>query len=146
MEPGWLNPKFPIRTQTSLTWLSQRRLEAVAKFRVVETNDDGKTDLKDPHIIKTLAGKTLRQRQLPKEYQLLRTCGVLYDQAERGPCTNAHRWRKAPPLTSSTRLSVVNLNDKRRQSLLYLKQGIVAAASISSARSGQSRLEGAGPA
>ena len=112
----------------------------------METNDDGKTDLKDPHIIKTLAGKTLRQRQLPKEYQLLRTCGVLYDQAEREPCTNAHRWRKAPPLTSSTRLSDVNLNDKRCQSLLYLKQGIVAAASISSARSGQSRLEGAGPA
>lgn len=35
--------------------------ESVAKFRVVETNDDGKTDIKDPHIIKTLAriGKTL---------------------------------------------------------------------------------------
>jgi transposase len=59
--------------------------EAVAKFRVVETNDDGKTDLKDPHIIKTLArlNKTLRHRELPDEYQLLRTCGVLYDQAER---------------------------------------------------------------
>ena len=59
--------------------------EAVAKFRVVETNDNGKTDLKDPHIIKTLARlhKTLRHRQLPDEYQLLRTCGVLYDQAER---------------------------------------------------------------
>lgn len=59
--------------------------EAVAKFRVVETNDSGKTDLKDPHIIKTLAriNKTLRHRQLPEEYQLLRTCGVLYDQAER---------------------------------------------------------------
>ena len=59
--------------------------ESVAKFRVVETNDDGKTDLKDPHIIKTLAriNKTLRHRQLPEEYQLLRTCGVLYDQAER---------------------------------------------------------------
>ena len=59
--------------------------EAVAKFRVVETNDNGKTDLKDPHIIKTLARiqKTLLHRQLPDEYQLLRTCGVLYDQAER---------------------------------------------------------------
>ena len=60
--------------------------EAVAKFRVVETNDNGKTDLKDPHIIKTLARiqKTLLHRQLPDQYQLLRTCGVLYDQAERG--------------------------------------------------------------
>ena len=59
--------------------------EAVAKFRVVETNDDGKTDLKDPHIINTLArlNKTLRHRELPEEYQLLRTCGSLYDQAER---------------------------------------------------------------
>lgn len=59
--------------------------EAVAKFRVVESNDNGKTDLKDPHIIKTLARlhKTLRCRELPEEYQLLRTCGVLYDQAER---------------------------------------------------------------
>ena len=59
--------------------------EAVAKFRVVETNDDGKTDLKDPHIIKTLARlhKTLRHRDLPEEYQLLRKCGVLYDQADR---------------------------------------------------------------
>ena len=27
----------------------------MAKFRVVETNDNGKTDLKDPHIIHTLA-------------------------------------------------------------------------------------------
>ncbi len=59
--------------------------ESVAKFRVVETNDDGKTDLKDPHIIKTLVriNKTLRHRQLPEEYQLMRTCGTLYDQAER---------------------------------------------------------------
>ena len=38
--------------------------EAVAKFRVVETNDNGKTDIKDPHIISTLAklNKTLRVR------------------------------------------------------------------------------------
>ena len=32
--------------------------EAVAKFRVVETNDNGKTDIKDPHIISTLAKLT----------------------------------------------------------------------------------------
>jgi len=59
--------------------------EAVAKFRIVESNDTGKTDLKDPHIIHTLARleKTLQHRQLPDEYQLLRTCGVLYDQADR---------------------------------------------------------------
>lgn len=59
--------------------------EAVAKFRVVETNDSGKTDLKDPHIINTLArlNKTLRHRELPEQYQLLRKCGILYDQADR---------------------------------------------------------------
>ena len=59
--------------------------EAVAKFRVVETNDNGKTDLKDPHIMNTLArlNKVLRHRDLPEEYQLLRKCGVLYDRADR---------------------------------------------------------------
>ena len=59
--------------------------EAVAKFRVVETNDGGKTDLKDPHIINTLArlNKVLRHRDLPEEYQLLRKCGVLYERADR---------------------------------------------------------------
>jgi transposase len=59
--------------------------EAVAKFRVVETNDNGKTDLKDPHIIHTLASinKVLRHRELTDEYLLLRKTGVLYDQADR---------------------------------------------------------------
>ena len=37
--------------------------EAVAKFRVVQTYDDGKTDLKDPHIIKTLARIRSVQRE-----------------------------------------------------------------------------------
>ena len=59
--------------------------EAVAKFRVVETNDNGKTDIKDPHIISTLArlNKTLRVRDLPEEYLLMRKCGVLYEQADK---------------------------------------------------------------
>jgi len=59
--------------------------EAVARFRVVETNDNGKTDIKDPHIIRTLArlNKTLRVRDLPGEYQLLRKCGNLYEQADK---------------------------------------------------------------
>lgn len=40
--------------------------EAVAKMRVIETNDTGKTDIKDPHVIHTLAaiGKTLIHRVL----------------------------------------------------------------------------------
>jgi transposase len=59
--------------------------EAVAKFRVVESNDAGKTDLKDPHIISTLArlNKVLRHRDLPEEYELLRKCGFLYERADR---------------------------------------------------------------
>ena len=71
--------------------------EAVAKFRVVETNDDGKTDLKDPHIINTLAqlNKTLRHRDLPEEYLLLRKCGVLYDQAERATVAVRGRLHRA---------------------------------------------------
>ena len=37
--------------------------EAVAKIHVIETNDTGKTDLKDPNVIHTLAtiGKILRR-------------------------------------------------------------------------------------
>ena len=71
--------------------------EAVAKFRVVETNDDGKTDLKDPHIIKTLAqlNKTLRHRDLPEEYLLLRKSGVLYDRADRATVAVRGRLHRA---------------------------------------------------
>lgn len=58
--------------------------EAVKKMRVVESNDDGKTDHKDPRVISLLAqlGKTLLHRQLPETYQLLREYGRLYDHAE----------------------------------------------------------------
>jgi hypothetical protein len=58
--------------------------EAVAKFRVVETNDSGKTDLKDPHIIQTLArvGKTLTHRLLPDDYLVLRRWSAHYDDVE----------------------------------------------------------------
>ena len=72
--------------------------EAVAKFRVVETNDNGKTDLKDPHIMNTLAqlNKTLRRRDLPEEYQLLRKCGVLYDRADRATVAVRGRLHRHP--------------------------------------------------
>jgi transposase len=64
-------------------WVSA---ESVAKMRVVETNDTGKTDLKDPHVIHTLAsmGKTLRHRELEEPYSLLRLYNGLYDEAETG--------------------------------------------------------------
>jgi transposase len=62
-------------------WVSA---EAVAKMRVVETNDTGKTDLKDPRVIHTLAsmGKTLRHRELDEPHSLLRLYNGLYDEAE----------------------------------------------------------------
>lgn len=59
--------------------------EAVAKFRVVETNDNGKTDLKDPRTINTLARVdkgVLPHRVLDEEYSLLRTCGLHYEEAD----------------------------------------------------------------
>ncbi|MCP4671518.1 MAG: IS110 family transposase [Desulfobacula sp.] len=48
--------------------------ESVAKMRVIETNDTGKTDIKDPHVIHTLAsiGKTQRHRSFSEPYNLLR--------------------------------------------------------------------------
>lgn len=48
--------------------------ESVSKLKVVESNDSGKTDQKDPRIIFTLArlGKTLTHRQISSEYALLR--------------------------------------------------------------------------
>lgn len=58
--------------------------EAVAKMRVIETNDSGKTDLKDPYVIHTLArlGKTLTQRDYQETYALLREWNHLYERAE----------------------------------------------------------------
>jgi transposase len=55
--------------------------ESVKKFRVVESNDTGKTDLKDPRIMHTLGklGKTISHRQLPENYAVLRRLGKMYD-------------------------------------------------------------------
>jgi len=59
--------------------------EAVAKMRVIETNDTGKTDLKDPHVIHSLArlGKTQVCRELAGSYLLLREWHKEYDHADR---------------------------------------------------------------
>jgi len=58
--------------------------EAVAKMRVVEFNDTGKTDLKDPRVIYTLGrmGKTLVHRPLEEPYSLLREWNSLYDASD----------------------------------------------------------------
>jgi hypothetical protein len=58
--------------------------EAVSKFRVVETNDTGKTDKKDPRVIGTLGrlNKVLRFRLLDEEYLMLRKLHKIYDEID----------------------------------------------------------------
>jgi len=58
--------------------------ESVSKLKVVESNDSGKTDEKDPRIIWMLSqlNKTLKHRILPENYQLLREYNQIYDDDE----------------------------------------------------------------
>lgn len=58
--------------------------ESVAKFRIIETNDTGKTDIKDPRVIRTLGqlNKTIRHRHLDNEYLVLRKLNKIYDDAD----------------------------------------------------------------
>jgi transposase len=58
--------------------------EAVAKMRVIESNDSGKTDEKDPRVIHTLGtiGKTLIQRTFDEPYSLLRQWNGIYEVAQ----------------------------------------------------------------
>ncbi len=58
--------------------------ESVAKFRVIETNDTGKTDTKDPRVIRTLGklNKTIRHRVLSDDHMMLRKLGRFYDENE----------------------------------------------------------------
>ncbi len=58
--------------------------EAVSKFRVVETNDSGKTDKKYPRVIATLGrlNKVIRFRQLDEEYLMLRKLHKIYDEID----------------------------------------------------------------
>ena len=59
--------------------------EAVHKAKVIESNDTGKTDSKDPRVIHMLAtmGKTLINRTLSGEYALLRELNRHYDTEDR---------------------------------------------------------------
>jgi len=61
--------------------------EAVARLRVVEGNDDNKTDIKDPKVIYSLAARmrrTLIHRVLPEPYAVLREWNRIYDRADDG--------------------------------------------------------------
>lgn len=59
--------------------------EAVNKMQVVESNDTGKSDTKDPRTILLLAkwNKTLTDRPLTDEWLLLRELNARYDRLER---------------------------------------------------------------
>lgn len=71
------------RLKLETAWVSG---ESVFKMRAIETNDSGKTDLKDPHVINSLAvlGKTLICRHYDEPYALLRQWHGLYEQADIG--------------------------------------------------------------
>jgi transposase len=58
--------------------------ESVAKFRVIETNDTGKTDTKDPRVIRTLGqlDKVIKHRMIPEEYMILRKLNKIYDEVD----------------------------------------------------------------
>jgi len=58
--------------------------ESVAKFRVVETNDNGKTDTKDPRVIRTLGqlNKTITHRILDDDYLTLRKLNKVLDEVD----------------------------------------------------------------
>jgi len=59
--------------------------EHVYKAKVIESNDTGKDDIKDPRVIFMLSrmGKEQQYRQLPAEYQQLRELNRIYDETER---------------------------------------------------------------
>lgn len=59
--------------------------EAVEKLRVVESNDSGKSDQKDPRVIHLLAKlrKLLEHRSFEEPYNLLRAWNGVYDAAEK---------------------------------------------------------------
>ncbi|MDD5758707.1 MAG: transposase, partial [Desulfobulbaceae bacterium] len=58
--------------------------EAVSKFRIVETNDNNKTDRKDPKVIHTLGrlNKVIRLRFIGEEYLMLRKLNKIYDECD----------------------------------------------------------------
>lgn len=81
-EPTGCYDQKLLRTARQMGFLTAIvNVECVAKYRVIETNDANKTDTKDPKVIASLAsqGRTLKHRQLPEEYLLLRKLGGMYE-------------------------------------------------------------------
>ena len=95
-EHGWQNLRVICEPtgqyQNSLLRTSRRlgcltsivNTESVAKFRLIETNDSGKTDIKDPRVIHSLGqlNKVLRHRILGEQYLMLRRLGAMYEDTD----------------------------------------------------------------
>ena len=58
--------------------------ENVYNFRVIESNDTNKTDIKDPKVIASLGqlNKVVRHRVLTEDYQMLRKLGRIYHELD----------------------------------------------------------------
>jgi transposase len=58
--------------------------ENVYNFRVIESNDTNKTDIKDPKVIASLGqlNKVIRHRVLTEDYQVLRKLGRIYHELD----------------------------------------------------------------
>ncbi len=84
-EPTGVYDRKLLRTARQLGALTTYvNTEAVSKFRVVQNNDNNKTDTSDPGVILTMAehGHTIKHRMLPNEYLNLRKLGCLLDNEE----------------------------------------------------------------
>ena len=74
-----------LRTARKLGFLTNYvNAESVAKFRIVESNDNNKTDKKDPRVISTLGklNKVIKLRFLGEDYLMLRKLHKLYDECD----------------------------------------------------------------
>lgn len=74
-----------MRTARRLGFLTNYvNAESVAKFRIVESNDNNKTDKKDPRVIGTLGklNKVIRFRMIGEEFLMLRKLHKIYDECD----------------------------------------------------------------
>lgn len=84
-EPTGVYDRKLLRTARLLgAMTSYVNAEAVSKFRVVENNDNNKTDIADPGVILRMAehGHTIRHRMLDEDYVVLRKLGSFLDDEE----------------------------------------------------------------
>jgi len=84
-EPTGVYDRKLLRTARLLgAMTSYVNAEAVSKFRVVENNDNNKTDIADPGVILRMAehGHTIGHRILDDDYLLLRKLGSFLDDEE----------------------------------------------------------------